>query len=191
MELFILGWVLNSNSQRFWPRAVSQISSASNIRQNWAIFEFKICLENFSRSIAGILCHLPQKYFLKEMLWRYEADIDSAVAQACVHHEQFVTDFLVSCENEAAKTSQPALPLAACIDACRADPVISTCSSHYYHEQLRPVSGQPCMDDEPIRDAVLGKAINEMRAVAIQYRVDPNDLERATAELINTAGKFP
>lgn len=38
-----------------------------------------------------------------------------------------------------------------------------------------------------IRDYVCGRAFNEMVRVCARYRVDPNDLDRATAELINTA----
>lgn len=110
------------------------------------------------------------------------------MAQACVHNEPFWTDFLLSCETEASKATVPAMSLSDCIDACRADPVISTCASFSYQRQFRPISGEYCLDRDPIKEAVLGLAGNEMHALAIQYRVDPNNLERATAELINAAG---
>ena len=47
------------------------------------------------------------------------------------------------------------------------------------------------MRKEMIKDGVCGIGFEPLGVVAARYKVDPNDLERATAELINTAGKSP
>ena len=47
------------------------------------------------------------------------------------------------------------------------------------------------MRKEMIKDGVCGNAFEPLGVVAARYKVDPNDLERATAELINTAGISP
>ncbi|KAL1963685.1 hypothetical protein VTN77DRAFT_7889 [Rasamsonia byssochlamydoides] len=109
-------------------------------------------------------------------------------AQACVHHDWWYTEYLTSAEELAKKAEEPALPLSSCVDLARADDVIRNCSTLYYHTQKRPITGEMCVDLEPARDGVLAKAGPEIRRVAARYRVDPNDLERATAELQNTAG---
>ncbi len=88
----------------------------------------------------------------------------------------------------AATSTESPLPLCACFDLERADPVISTSSSYYYHSQ-RQTSGKWAADVEQARDGILVKAKSEICHIAARYRVDPNDLDRATVELINTAGE--
>jgi hypothetical protein len=56
--------------------------------------------------------------------------------------------------------------------------------------QKRKVTGEMCLDLEPARDGVLKNAGPDLIRVAARYRVNPNDLERATAELQNTAGEL-
>ncbi|EED16359.1 conserved hypothetical protein [Talaromyces stipitatus ATCC 10500] len=108
-------------------------------------------------------------------------------AQAAVHHDWWYTLYLQSAEALAAKAEEPAVPLSDCVDLCRADEKIRTCSSADYHTQTRPITGEMCLDREPARDGVMVKAKDEIIRIAARYRVDPNDLERATAELQNTA----
>lgn len=45
------------------------------------------------------------------------------------------------------------------------------------------------MDLEEARDGVLKNANPELCRIAARYRVNPRDLELATAELMNTAGE--
>ncbi|KAK3172078.1 hypothetical protein OEA41_004163 [Lepraria neglecta] len=87
-------------------------------------------------------------------------------AQACVHHDYWYTEFLHKAEADAKQALYPALPLSEAIDEARADPFV--------------------MRKEIIKDGVCGNASVELGSVAARYRVEPNDLERATAELINT-----
>lgn len=109
-------------------------------------------------------------------------------AQACVHDDQWYTKYLTASEALAATSTESPLPLSACYDLQFADPAISNSSSYYYHSQRRP-SGIWAGDVEQARDGVLVTAFPEICRIAARYRVDPNDLERATAELINSAGE--
>lgn len=111
-------------------------------------------------------------------------------AQACVHHDWWYTDYLTEAEKLSKRQVEPPLPLSACVDLARANEKIRNCSSPYYHMQKRKVTGEMCLDLEPARDGVLKNAGQDLIRVAARYRVDPNDLDRATAELQNTAGKF-
>ncbi|KAF3384872.1 Oxidoreductase AflY [Penicillium rolfsii] len=108
-------------------------------------------------------------------------------AQACVHHDWWYTDYLTAAEKLSKQQVEPPLPLSACVDLARANEKIRNCSSPYYHMQKRKVTGEMCLDLEPARDGVLKNAGPELIRVAARYRVDPNDLDRATAELQNTA----
>lgn len=113
-------------------------------------------------------------------------------AQACVHHDYWYTEFLHKAERDAKHledAGHPAISLSAAIDAARADPVIRSCSSVDYQRQFEGEGADRkfVMRREMIKDGVCGNAALELGVVAARYRVDPNDLERATAELINTA----
>jgi hypothetical protein len=67
--------------------------------------------------------------------------------------------------------------------------VIRNCSSVDVHRQVE--NGSWKVEVEMIRDYVCGKAFNETARVCARYRVDPeDDLDRATAELINGAGSL-
>jgi hypothetical protein len=111
-------------------------------------------------------------------------------AQACVHHDWWYTDYLTGAEKLSKRQVEPPLPLSACVDLARANEKIRNCSSPYYHMQKRKVTGEMCLDLEPARDGVMKNAGPDLLRVAARYRVDPNDLDRATAELQNTAGKL-
>jgi len=113
------------------------------------------------------------------------------LAQAAVHHDEWYIDYLSAAEAAASDAKEPSLPLATLVDMVRQDPKISTASSLDYHLQTRKHSGRWAMDKEMARDGVLPKAKPELVRLAARWRVDPNDLERATAELINTASTSP
>lgn len=110
------------------------------------------------------------------------------LAQGAVHHDWWYIEFLGTAEKLAHKAEEPALPLAELIDMMRADPKLSTASSLEYHTQTRKHSGIWAMDKEMARDGVLANAREEYLRLAARWRVDPDDVERATAELLNTAG---
>lgn len=110
------------------------------------------------------------------------------LAQAAVHHDNWYTEYLSAAEALAKEAKETPLPLATIVDMERQDPKISTASSLDYHTQTRKHSGRWAMDKEMARDGVLGNAKDELVRLAARWRVDPDDLDRATAELINTAG---
>ena len=110
------------------------------------------------------------------------------LAQSAVHHDWWYTEYLTAAEALAAETKETSLPLATLIDMMREDPKISTASSLEYHTQTRKHSGIWAMDKEMARDGILVNAKAEILRLAARWRVDPDDLDRATAELINTAG---
>lgn len=107
-------------------------------------------------------------------------------AQAAVHHDYWYTDFLNRVDADAKNKAESALPLSGCVEECMKDPVVAHCSSIEYQQQFE--NGKFVLRKEMIRDGVCANAGKEMGRIAARYRVDPNDLERATAELINTAG---
>lgn len=112
-----------------------------------------------------------------------------AFAQACVHNDPWYTDYLTTAEAEAATSTESPLSLSDCLDLIHADPIINQSSGyHYFAGRGRP-SGRWAADAEQSRDGVLVKAKSELCRIAARYRVDPNDLERATAELINSSGE--
>ena len=111
-----------------------------------------------------------------------------AFAQASVHEDPFYREYLWAAEAEAANATESPLPLSACLDLERADPVISTASDYEYFAQRRK-SGKWAGDKEQTRDGILAKAKSQILRIAARYRVDPNDLDRATAELCNSAGE--
>ena len=117
-----------------------------------------------------------------------------SLAQSCVHHDYWYHDFMRKTEKVGASPeAESPLPLSDCVDLCRADPVVRRCSSVDYHQTFEEVEmgAKMVMRVEFVKDGVLANAYDEMVAIASRYRVDPNDLERATAELINTIGKSP
>lgn len=100
------------------------------------------------------------------------------------------TEYLSEAEALALEAKESPLPLATLVDMEHEDPKISTASSLDFHTQARKYSGRWAMDKEMARDGVLPDAKPELLRLAARWRVDPDDLDRATAELINTAGEF-
>ena len=111
------------------------------------------------------------------------------LAQSAVHHDWWYTDYFNAAESLAAEAKEPPLPLADLIDLERQDPKISTCSSLEFHTQTRKYSGKWSMDKEIARDGVLLNARHELLRLAARWRVDPDNLEKHTAELVNAARK--
>lgn len=111
------------------------------------------------------------------------------LAQAAVHHDMWYVEYLSAAEKQAVEAKESPLSLSTIIDMQRDDPVIKNSSGLYIHTQTRKYSGKWAMDQELARDGVLKNAKPEMLRLAARYRVDPDDLERATAELINTASR--
>ncbi|KAL9081761.1 MAG: hypothetical protein Q9159_007052 [Coniocarpon cinnabarinum] len=109
------------------------------------------------------------------------------LAQAAVHHDMWYAEYLSAAAEEAVKAEEAPLPLSTIVDLVQADPVIKNSSSLYFHTQTRKHSGRWAMDQEFARDGVLKNAKQNMVRLVARYRVDPDDLERATAELQNTA----
>lgn len=109
------------------------------------------------------------------------------LAQAAVHHDWWYTDYLSAVEALAAEAKESPLPLADLFDMERKDPNISTASSYSYHSQTRKYSGKWAMDREMARDGILPNAKPEIVRLAARWRVDPDDLEKATAEVVNGA----
>lgn len=128
------------------------------------------------------LIHIGLAFEFKQPLLLAEG-----LAQAAVHHDWWYTDYLSTAETLAAEAKEPPLPLADLVDMEREDLKISTASSYSYHSQTRKYSGKWAMDKEMARDGILPNAKAEIVRLAARWRVDPDDLERATAELVNTA----
>jgi hypothetical protein len=100
------------------------------------------------------------------------------------------TEYLKEAEAEAKKATESPMHLADLIDACRAVDAIRTSSSIKYQRQYRPITGEPCMDIEMARDGALKNAKPEIIRFAARWRVDPDQIEKITAELMNTTGTY-
>ncbi|KAI8633674.1 hypothetical protein F5Y19DRAFT_461999 [Xylariaceae sp. FL1651] len=109
------------------------------------------------------------------------------LAQAAVHHDMWYVEYLRGAEALASEAKESPLPLADIIDMEREDEKIRTASSLEFHTQVRKHSGRWAMDKELARDGILPNAKAEILRLAARWRVDPDDVEQATAELINTA----
>lgn len=109
------------------------------------------------------------------------------LAQAAVHHDWWYTEYFNAAESLAREAKETPLPLADLIDMARLDPKISTCSSLEFHTQSRKHSGRWAMDKEIARDGVLSNAGEDLIRLAARWRVDPDNLEKHTAELVNCA----
>jgi hypothetical protein len=120
--------------------------------------------------------------------FKQPALLAEGLAQAAVHHDMWYTEYLKEAEAEAKKATESPMHLADLIDACRAVDAIRTSSSIKYQRQYRPITGEPCMDIEMARDGVLKNAKPEIIRFAARWRVDPDQIEKITAELMNTAG---
>lgn len=96
--------------------------------------------------------------------------VAEGLAQAAVHDSANLEAFFLACEKEA-KVGKPLVQLLAEV---RADDKLRTAAR---------------LQDGPVRvrDGVLGRAFDEIVAVASQFRVQPDQLERGAAESINAS----
>jgi hypothetical protein len=115
------------------------------------------------------------------------------LAEAAVHHDWFYTEYIDACASEAQKAATLKKSLIACFEDSLLDDKITNCSSFDYCRQYQAPSeefpeGRWFVTREPYRDGVVRLVKNELARVAAGWRVGPDDdLERATAELINTS----
>ncbi|KAI9847964.1 MAG: hypothetical protein M1837_001481 [Sclerophora amabilis] len=101
--------------------------------------------------------------------------IAEALALACIH-PAWQDPFLFAAEETATRDQYPSECLVRILDNIRADKKLST-AAHWD-------------DDNKIRDGIILRAKQEMVQYASQWRVDPEKLEEATAEMINAAIYF-
>lgn len=127
-------------------------------------------------------------YMGQGLEFKQEPLLAEGLAQALSHDDMYYNDFLFHTEKKARLGQESALSLAECMDECAKDPIISTCSNVDVHFQI--AEGSWKVEKEMIRDYVCGPAFDAMARVCARYRVDPDDLDRATAELINTSGEI-
>lgn len=109
--------------------------------------------------------------------FRQPAIIAEALAQAAVH-QNWLGAFFFAAEQAAAATAETSgRALVALLGDVRADPALRTAARWD--------------DGDKLRDGILTRAPHEMIRYASRWRVDPDDLERRTAEMINAAGRRP
>ncbi len=117
------------------------------------------------------------------------------LAEAAVHHDWYYTAYIDACALEARKPDKKKLSLIECFEKALLDEKITSCSSWDYSNQFEPPSekypdGRWFVAREPYRDGVVGLVKNELAGCAGGWQVRPeDDLERATAELINISSK--
>ena len=119
------------------------------------------------------------------------------LAEAAVHHDWWYTAYIDACALEARKPNKEKASLIECFEKASLDEKIACCSSYDYMKQYEAPSeqfpdGRWFVRREPYRDGVVGLVKNELASCAGGWQVRPeDDLERATAELINTSSKPP
>jgi hypothetical protein len=117
------------------------------------------------------------------------------LAEAAVHHDDYYTEYIDACAAEVSKASSPKQPIIECFEECLLDDQITSCSSFDYCRQYQAPSeeypdGRWFVTREPYRDGVVGLVKNNMARVAGKWRVRwDDDLDRLTAEIINTSSK--
>jgi hypothetical protein len=124
------------------------------------------------RMLAGFLHPLIHLGFGIE--FKQPAIIVEALAQACIH-DGWTGKFLHASE-EAAREDTSTKSLMQLLNEACADEKLAK-SAHWE-------------DGNKVRDGVFVRAPDEMISIAAQWHVKPEDLERKTAEMINTAIYF-
>jgi hypothetical protein len=99
--------------------------------------------------------------------------IAEALGQAAIH-PTYLDSFFSEADEAPKRNLHPSNSLVGILDEIRADEKLST-AAHWD-------------DQNQIRDGVLGRAKDDMVKYASQWRVNPENLEEATAELANAAG---
>ena len=107
--------------------------------------------------------------------FKQPAIIAEALGQTAIHptwHDQF----FIEADKVAQQSQQSSDCLVSIIDKIRADEVLSTAARWE--------------DDEKIRDGIMVRAKQEMTRYASQWKVEPDSIYEACAEIINTCGKY-
>ena len=125
------------------------------------------------KSLSGLLHPIIHLGFGVE--FKQPAIIAEAVGQAAIH-PTWLDAFFIEADQAAKRSQQPPDYLANLLDKIRAD------------EKLR--SATRWEDDNKIRDGVLERGKDEIIEYASQWRVEPDRLQEATAEMINACGKY-
>lgn len=153
------------------------------VLQKYLVSEDEVGMDMLPRIYMGYVHSLMHVGIALE--FNQMAILAEGLAQAAVHHDYWYTDWMNKVDRDAKRTEESALPLSDCLDLCRADDIIRNSSSIDFQRQFE--GDKFVMRKEMVRDGVCANAGKEIGCVAARYRVDPNDLDRATAELINSA----
>jgi len=105
--------------------------------------------------------------------FRQPTVIAEALGQTAIH-PMWLDSFFFAADEAAKRNQHPPSSFVGILDEIRADEKLST-AAHWDDQNL-------------IRDGVLVRAKDEMVKYASQWRVNPENLEEATAELANAAG---
>ena len=101
--------------------------------------------------------------------------VAEALAQVAIH-PAWQDEFFFAVDEEVKRNRYPPADLVDILDGIRAD---------------KKLSGAPHWeDDNKIRDGIMVRAKDEMVKYASQWRVDPDRLEEAIAEITNAASEF-
>lgn len=123
------------------------------------------------RMFAGFLHPLIQLMYGME--WDQPAIVTMALAQACVHSDQF-REFMLTAEAQANQSARTPMPR-----------IVSLLDQMAKDEKLRSA---PHLDDgNKIRDGVLGRARDEALKYTAQVKIEPSELEERTAEMYDAA----
>ncbi|KAK1069700.1 hypothetical protein LTR74_004579 [Friedmanniomyces endolithicus] len=102
--------------------------------------------------------------------------VAEALAQAAVHSASMSPFFLLAEQAARDRADEPCKTIAQLLDEIHADPEIR---------------GAPRWSDgNKLRDGIIGRAAERMVSYTSQYRVEPDDLERKTAEMINAVAYY-
>lgn len=103
------------------------------------------------------------------------AIIAEAVGQTAIH-PTWLDPFLIEADQAAKQSRQPPDCLVNLLDKVRADKKMSAAARWE--------------DDNKVRDGIIARAKDEIVEYASRWRVEPDQLEEATAEMINACGKY-
>jgi hypothetical protein len=146
----------------------------------------KFANDMLCRLFAGYLHPILEVGFAVE--FRQSAVLAEAFAQACVHHDDHLGPFLQGVEETvAAGNVEPAF-LADIMEFAGKDAVVKSSANIKFFRQFNE-KGEMFAELDHIRDGVLAVAGSHIVKLAAQWQVKPDEVERKTAELINTAGK--
>jgi hypothetical protein len=115
------------------------------------------------------------------------AILAEAFAQASVHHDDHLKQFLQAADAAATTGGVESAPLTNIIEAVSKDPTVKSSADIKFFRQVNE-NGEMCAKLDHIRDGVIAIAGPKVVEFAAKWQVKPNEIEQKTAELINTAG---